>query len=33
MAEVKFNIKINIDGKEKVVGVTTDVKRLGVLSG
>ena len=29
MAEVKFNIKINIDGKEKVVGVTTDVKRLG----
>ena len=29
MAEVKFNIKINIDGKEKVVGVTTDVSLIG----
>ena len=33
MADVKFNIKINIDGKERVVGVTTDVKKLATEMG
>lgn len=33
MGDVRFNIKINIDGKEQVVGITTDVQRLAKEMG
>ena len=28
MSQVTFNVKLNVDGKEKIVEVTTDVSKL-----